>query len=117
MKRKKPPVSAIIGLIISFAVILTYVASRLSVAVADAVNSTVSSVYRQFMASLTSNLPFSLFEIVIYSLPLAVTLVVIFACRAFRQGRGGRYLVKLTSTVLLVLSGHLLALGGGSKAR
>ena len=111
MKKKSLPIISLFALALSFIIITVYIVSRFSVSLSDTVNLTVGAAFRRFMASLTTALPFSLFEIVVYLLiPLAV-LAVFLAVRAFRRGRAKRFILRLTALVLLIYSGHLLALG------
>lgn len=111
MKKKSPPIITLTAIAISLLIISVYIFSRFSVSLSDFVNSTASAWFRRFMATLTSSLPFSLFEIVIYSLVPIVIAVILFAVRAFRRGRAKLFLLRLTSALLLIYSGHLVALG------
>ena len=103
---------SIISLSVFFVVLLTLIASEYSVELADLVNSTVSTAYRVAMAKLSGVFDISLFELVIALLPVTVIIVIWLAVRRFRKGEGrARFLINLTSLVLLIYSGHLLALG------
>ena len=101
---------------ISFAIFLIilplYIGSRLSVPFADFVNGTIARWYRVGFGKLTSSVPFSLFEVVIASVPILFTLVIITAvCRVKRREGRIRLLVNLTAIALLLWSGNALALG------
>ena len=87
--------------------------SKSNINFADTVNSTVSSAFRKLMASISSPLPFSVFEVLIALIPLWVVLIIIFAVRSFKRRRGARFIINLASVVLLLISGHNLALGIG----
>ena len=109
--KRKIPILRIILFSVFIAVLILYIGSRLSVTVSDFVNSTVGSFYRRVAATLTSPIPFSLFEIVIYLLPFAVALIIVLSIRAIKQGRALKFISSLLAFVLFVYSGHLLALG------
>lgn len=89
-----------------------YIAAELSPKFADLVNSTVSQSFRRLMAFPTNFLPFSVFELLIVCIPVILFFVIRRAIRAFsdREGRI-RFIVNIASVVLLIYSGHLLALG------
>ena len=113
-KRNQKPFSlfSILSLTVFFTVLLALIVSEYSVELADLLNSTVSTAYRVAMAKLSDPFDISLFELVIALLPIAVIIVIWLAVRRFQRGEGRvRFLVNLTSLVLLVYSGHLLALG------
>ena len=112
MKRlSKFPIPAIIGYTVASITIIIYVISRFSAQFADFVNGTLSRILREAMARATSWIPISLFEIVIFSLPLIVALIVFLAIRAFKAKRAGRFVINLVSLILFIYSGHLLMLG------
>ena len=93
-------------------VLAVQLVSRRSVVFADAVNSTVSQWFRRAMAYITSEIPISLFEVVIALIPLFLAVIIISAVRRSKQRRGR---VRLLSTVvaiaLLLWSGNAMALG------
>ena len=85
--------------------------SRASVSAADFINSTVSFGYRRAMAALSDLFPFSLFELLIFLLPLIVAVVVILAIRAFKRGKGrARFVINFISIILLFYAANVIAL-------
>ena len=114
-KGKKRLISAFAALSLSMFLIVgaIYFLSDLSPSFADHVNATLSQNFRQIMANIGGIFPFSLFQVIVASIPLFVFLVVYLAIRAFSRGEGIRFIINLASTVLLLYSGHLLALGIG----
>ena len=105
------PFPTIIGYSVAAVAFLIYAITRFSVSFADAVNSTLSRILREAMARLTSWIPFSLFEIVVFLLPIIVVLIILLARRAFKRKRAGRFILNFLSLVLFIYSGHLLMLG------
>ncbi len=91
---------------------IIYVGSDLSRPFADYINSTLSQGFRKVMASIGEIFPFSLFELVIICLPVILFFVIRRAIKVFsdREGRA-RFTINLAAVVLLIYSGHLLALG------
>ena len=105
------PVFTLASASVALVSLVLALASGSSYAVADGINSTVSAAYRFVMASITSILPFSLFEILMYLvLPLAMFLV--FAAFRFCKTNRARirYALSLLGVVLLIYSGYALAL-------
>lgn len=84
---------------------------------ADIINEGISHSFRSLLADVTGIVDFSLFEILIISLPAIIAIVVFLAVKSFKErGRALRFLVNLASVALLLFSGHILALGVGYKA-
>ena len=84
---------------------------------ADLINGGISQPFRQFMASIGDIFPFSLFEMMIASLPILLALLIYIAVRVFRRGEGRiRFVTNIAAVALLIYSGHLLALGVGYNA-
>ncbi len=100
-----------------FAIIGTlYVLSSFSHSIADRINSGVAQHFRHAMASIGNLFPFSLFEVFIYCLPIILVFVIYKAIKIFKSGEGRvRFLINLAAVVLLIFSGHLLALGIAHK--
>ena len=63
------------------------------------------------MAGFGDIFPFSLIEALVLSLPIVVFVVIRRSVRAFSKGGGARFLINLAATLLLIYSGHLIALG------
>lgn len=109
------PFSRCAAVVFLLVVVLYAIASR-SVLVADYLNGTLCYEFRRLMASFGDLFPFSLFEVLILSLPLTITVIVISAVRRFRRGEGRvRFISNFVAVVLLIYSGHLIALGIGYK--
>ena len=98
-------------------VLALYGLSSSSVIIADYLNGTLCYEFRRAMASFGDVFRFSLFEALVLSLPITVTIVIILAVRRFRSGVGRvRFIANFVAVILLIYSGHLLALGIGYKA-
>lgn len=98
-------------------VMALYALASSSVIIADYLNGTLCYEFRRMMASFGDLFPFSLFEVLVISLPITVTVIVILAVRRFRLGEGRvRFILNFVAVILLILSGHLVALGIGYKA-
>ncbi len=113
-KDKKSLISpfAIISLVIFVIIDVLYMLSSRSAAFADRVNSTIAQSFRQLMASIGNIVPFSLFELLIILLPFFVFLFIWHAVKVFKSGEGRiRFIINIAAVVLLIYSGHLLALG------
>ena len=93
------------------AVFPLYLLSCASVSVADFLNDTLCFEFRKIMASFGDLFPFSLIEVIVLSLPMTVALVIWLSVRAFSRGRGLRFLINIAAALLLIYSGHLVALG------
>ncbi len=101
-----------ISLSIFLPVLAVQIVSRRSVAFADAVNSTVSQWLRRAMAGLTSEIPISIFEIVIALIPVFLAVIIIAAVRRSRRRQGRvRLLSTIAAIALIFWSGNAMALG------
>jgi len=103
---------AVLSVLLFIIIGAVYFATDLSAAFADRVNSTVSRAFRIFMAGIGDIFPFSLIELLILCLPIILFFVIRKAIRVFadREGRV-RFIINIAAFVLLIYSGHLLALG------
>lgn len=110
-KKRKIPWLFIISLFVFLTVMILLFAAKSSQEAADFINGTVSSAYRRIMAAFGNLFPFSLFEAVIALLIPAFILVIILSLRSFKRGRGKRFILTLLSVIMLIYSGHTLALG------
>ena len=89
-----------------------HLVTDISVDFADFVNSTISHAFRRFMASIGELVDFSLFELLIICIPIILFFVIRRAVIVFSSGEGrARLVINLAAVVLLIYSGHLLALG------
>ena len=105
---------AIFAIIVFSTVGIIHLFTESSYAFADAVNSTLSQYLRIAFASIGNLVEFSLIELVIMILPAIIGLIIYKAVRVFRSGEGRvRFIINLVSILLLIYSGHLLALGVG----
>ena len=94
---------------------LIYLLCDASTAVADFFNSTLCHEFRKLMASFGDLFSFSLIEVVVLSLPIILFVVIYLSVRAFSRGRGLRFIINILAVLLLIYSGHLIALGIGYK--
>ena len=78
MNKKERIISplAIVSLFVFVLVMLLYSFASTSFALADTMNEGISQRFRALMASLGELFPFSLFEILVFSLPLIIFLVI-----------------------------------------
>ena len=106
---------AALSLFVFIPTFLIYLLCSVSRVAADFFNSTFSHEFRVFMASFGDLFNFSLIEAIVLSLPLILALVIYLAARAFSRGRGLRFIINFAAAVLLIYSGHLIALGIGYK--
>ena len=87
-------------------------ASRRWIAVADFLNGTLCFGYRRIMAAFADLFGFSLFEILVFLIPVFLVIIIVFAVKIFKSGVGRmRFILNLFSVVLLFYSGHVIALG------
>ncbi len=111
IKRKVPLFFIISTIIFAITSVLVAVA-RASREAADFLTETVGAGYRRALAWVTDFLPFSLFEVVIALLPIAVAFIIIFAVKAFKRGDGRvRLLLSVLSILFLVLSAYNVSMG------
>ena len=114
MQKKKKIISpfAIISLCLFLIIGTVHLITEMSYSFADLVNGSVSQTFRRFMASIGEIFPFSLFEVLMYCLPLIIAAVVYGAVKAFSdKQRRARFIINFVAVILLIFSGHLLALG------
>ena len=117
MKKKKVKISffARLSLLVFVIVMLMYIAACVSPIVADIINSSVSQQFRRIMASLGDVFPFSLFELLVLLSPILLFLVVFCAIRSFQKEKDLSFVINFVAVVLIIFSGHTLALGIGYK--
>ena len=79
---------------------------------ADLINGSISQTFRKFMASIGEIFSFSLFELLVICLPVIIGLIIYRAVKVFpdKRLRAG-FTINFAAVVLLIYSGHLLALG------
>ena len=113
MKKKKTvSLFAIISICLFLVIGTVYLITEKSYYLADLVNGGVSQSFRRLMASIGGVFPFSLFEVLMYCLPLIIAAVVYCAVRAFSdKQRRARFIINFAAAILLIYSGHILALG------
>ncbi len=102
--------------VIFVAILVLAVSAELSSRAADFINSTLSQDFRRIMASFGDLFPFSLFELIVLFIPLIIFFVIYRGICAFSDKYGRRrFVINLLATVLLIYSGHILALGIGYR--
>ena len=112
--KKKKIISpfAVFSLVIFVIIGIVYAFSCSSYAFADKVNGGISQHFRRFMASIGEIFPVSLFELIIYCIPIILFFVFYKAVKVFKSGEGRlRFIINFIAVILLIYSGHLLALG------
>ena len=103
---------ATLSVIVFIIIGILYFISDFSRPFADYINGTLSQGFRRLMASVGDLFPFSLFELLIACLPIILFLVIYRAVKVFSDFRLRiRFIINLAAVVLLIYSGHLLALG------
>ncbi len=113
--RKCIPTPAAVILAVFVISALVYILSVSITPFADFINGSVSAALRLFLAKLTGFLPFSLFELLICLLPIALVSAVVFGF--FRRGLSCvRYLVTLISVIALLLSTYIFSFGIAYRA-
>lgn len=112
-KKRKTPWLFFVSLTVFIAVMILLAVAKSSYGAADLINSTVSRIYRELMAGFGDIFPFSLFEVVIALIVPTVILVAVIAAKRFKSGEGRDFILLLVSVLLLVYSGHTVALGIG----
>lgn len=118
MKKTKKVVSPFARLsfvVFIFALLLLFAADS-SYTAADYINSGICREFRSIMADFGEIFPFSLFEVLAFCLPVVIFLVFYTGIKRFAYGRSRlRFLINLVALVLLIYSGHTIALGIGYK--
>lgn len=101
--------------IIVFAIVcIIHIATESSFAFADFINGSISQGFRRVMSLIGETVQFSVFELLIACLPIILFFVIRSALKAFSDPqKRWRFVINLLSVVLLIYSGHLLALGIG----
>ncbi|MBQ8302383.1 MAG: DUF3810 domain-containing protein [Clostridia bacterium] len=114
MKREKKRIIspfAALSVLLFIIIGVVYLITDVSAKFADLVNSTAARSFRLFFVSISSLVPFSVFELFMLLLPIIVFLVIRGALKSFDKGCGIRYLINLAAVVLLIYTGHIFALG------
>ena len=114
MKKNRSYVSlfAVVGFALFFVACLCLFVSKRSLAFADFLNETVCHVFRMVMAKLGGIIPFSIYELLMLSIPLLVIIVVILAIRRYKSGKGRiKFVLNLLAIALLMYAGHVFSLG------
>ena len=103
---------AITSLLLFLTVGVMYIASDISYEYADRINYGIAQAFRRFMSGISRNVDFSIFEILIISIPIILFFVVRRAVKCFSSGEGRvRFVSNLAAFVLITYTGHILALG------
>ena len=110
--QKYVPIFTLISFAVALLSLVLLIISRNSYAFCDFINSTVSSAYRFVMAKISSILPFSIFEVLVYLLLPIIALLIFATVRIFRDNIARiRYLFTLIGVVLILFSTYVLSLG------
>ena len=105
-----------ICLLITAISVCLYAASLRSSAVADLLNTTVSSLVRFVLSSLTYLLPFSLFEVLIILSPVLLVVIVVIATRRVdRKADMIRGVVTFLSVIAIIFTAYIYTLGIGYR--
>ena len=110
--KKYVPLFTLVCSAIAFLSLILLIIARNSYAFCDFINSTVSSAYRFVMAKISSILPFSIFEVLVYLVLPLIAFLVYASVRIFRDNVARiRYLFTLVGVVLILFSTYVLSLG------
>lgn len=114
IKNYVPTPALIIYGVFIFGLIIVAI-SRASVSFADFWNENIASVFRAALAYMTTLLPFSLAEYILLCLPVAITVLIVYAFKNTVQSARAtaRYIVSMFSAVALVFSILLLNFSSG----
>lgn len=110
LKKNKVPLIFKITLPIFLLCLILHFATELSTPFADFMNGTVCAYFRGFMGWLFDFIPFSVFELLIVSIPVLLFLMILFAIKAFKSQNGVRFILTVLSVVLIIGSEYILAL-------
>ena len=92
------------------------ISAELSPGMADFINYTFSQNLRRVMASFGNLFPFSLFELIVLAIPIIIFVIIRRGISAFSEkDRRRRFIINLIAFILLIYSGHILALGIGYR--
>lgn len=114
--RRKRAVSAFTVIAVILFILSTVLVwiSKTSYEIADKLNDSICHGFRVAMAWFGGLFPISLYEVVMLSLPFVLILIIILAVIRFRSGEGRiRFCLHILSVILLLLTGHNVALGVG----
>ena len=107
---------SIAAFLVSFLIFFVYLLCLSSYKTADIINEGLSHYFRSALADVTGVFKFSVFEALIIALPFIIGIVIYLGVKSFKEFSSlKRYIINLLSIVLLLFSGHLLALGVGYK--
>ena len=112
-KNTKPfSIFTVVSLCLFLVTVIIVEIAKASPAFADYFNDTVAHFFRFIMARLGGLFPFSIYEVIMLSIPFFVSLIVFLAIRKFKSGEGRlRFCFNIVSVVLLFIAGHNIALG------
>ncbi len=110
-KVRKIPISFCVSAVLTLtALALLFIAKR-SYSFADSLNLGVGAVLRRIFGIATDLVPFSLFEALVCTLPLILTVFIILAVRAFKRKRKCRFLLHTLAFVGFVYTLYVLTMG------
>lgn len=99
---KKIPIFVYIAALLTLISGIIHALSIVSTGFADFFNQTVAAFFRFIFAKLTGIIPISVAEILIITLPITVTLIIIFLIKAIKKRRAIRYVAIFLSAVSLI---------------
>ena len=103
-KKRRPPIISIGIILLALISIVLAVISRSSASLSDFIDKNISSYLRLLVGRLTDWFSFSLFEVLIISIPLIILAVIILAIIFFKRGRGAAFLLRLCAFVALIVT-------------
>ena len=110
IRRKYIPPFFLIALALFSVSILLIRIAIVNEAFADFINATILHGYRRILAAISDLFPFSVLELSVALLPAWLTLLVIFAVKAYKRSRGVRYILTVAGILLVLYSGYLWGL-------
>ncbi len=113
MKTRKDYISlfTIVSALLSLSAFVILKISISSEAFADALNSTVSTAIRRAFSLVSDLVPISIFEILMWLIPLGIIILTVASVRVFRGGvRRLRYILNLLGVVLLIYTFYVFTL-------
>ena len=114
--RKTAPLWSVISLITLLLSTIIYIVAINNSKAADFINGTVSAFIRKTLARIGNPLPFSIFEMLIITLPICLAFLIVFAIKRARDFRSAlRVVFSLVGVISLFLSSYIFTLGIGYR--
>jgi len=109
-KRKRFSIFFLVSLSLCLITWIMLLISRRSYKVGDFLNDTVCHYFRFVMAKFGDIFPFSLYEVLLFSIPLILVIVIVLLVRRIKYGGLSRMLFNIAAIVFIILTGKNLAL-------